>query len=121
MLGLTLPKHRPYPSSCYFYWKARLQFSLFNTIESNFNQSVGFMMIAIYYQAKKLFLLTQTHGCKDALPLTRDRPQKKKFFGYMENFRRKSKVRHEKQMVSYNLNYLCKENTYQATEVYLIS
>ena len=36
------------------------------------------MMIAIYYQAKKLLLLTQTHGCKDALPLTRDRPQKKK-------------------------------------------
>ena len=35
-------------------------------------------MIAIYYQAKKLLLLTQTHGCKDALPLTRDRPQKKK-------------------------------------------
>ena len=39
----------------------------------------------------------------------------------MENFRRKSKVRQEKQMVSYNLNYLCKENTYQATEVYLVS
>ena len=81
-------------------------------------------MIAIYYQAKKLLLLTQTHGCKDALPLTRDRPQKKKkkkIFGYVENFRRKSKVRQEKQMVSYNLNYLCKENTYQATEVYLVS
>ena len=78
MLGLTLPKHRPYPSSCYFYWKARLQFSPFNTIESNFNQSVGLMRLLFIINPRNYFFFNSNSRLQGCFTMDKRPASKKK-------------------------------------------